>query len=246
MTQELMGKENIKSEKIEGEYEKQINELFNLKKESITDYIKNGVTTVVTTNENKEIIVVQKIIFGLYLRIPEDTPLPKLGYLNISKLPPDEKTSKTTQPLKNKLLLAIFIDEKTVNITKNYILDFAKFRWVIRKEDKEMAIRAFEGMENILKVFPFFNKVTPIDEETNRTSTSYNNAVIMYPGLLKRMLFGLAAPIAYTLKNRRGNKKIEPDPEPEPNPEPREPEEPEEPEERDSVSSNASTVIMGK
>ena len=251
MTQELMGKENIKSEKIEGEYEKQINELFNLKRESITDYIKNGVTTVITTNENKEIIVVQKIIFGLYLRIPEETPLAPPGYLH-RRLSNQENQEN---PKKNKVLLAIFIDEKTINITKNYILDFAKFRWVLRKEDKEMAIRAFKGMENILKVFPFFNKVTPIEEETreSRTSTSYNNAVIMYPGLFKRMVFGLAAPIAYTLKNRRkGNKKAEaqtqdPEPEPQSNPEPQTQDpDPEEPEERDSVSSNASTVIMGK
>jgi len=260
MTQELMGKENIKTDKIEGEYEKQINELFNLKKESITDYIKNGVTTVVTMNENKEIIVVQKIIFGLYLRIPEEEPLPKLDYLNISsKLSADQSSSSSSnlQPPKNKLLLAIFVDEKTINITKNYILDFAKFRFVLKKEDKKMAINAFGGMENILKVFPFFNKVTPIDEETreSRISTSYNNAVIMYPGLFKRVVFGLAAPIAYTLKNRRGNKKADPqtqdpepqtqDPEPQPEPQEQEPE-PQEPEERDSVSSNASTVIMGK
>ena len=252
MTQELMGKENIKSEKIEGEYEKQINELFNLKRESITDYIKNGVTTVITTNENKEIIVVQKIIFGLYLRIPEETPLAPLGYLNrrLSNQENKENPENQENPKKNKLLLAIFIDEKTINITKNYILDFAKFRWVLRKEDKEMAIRAFKGMENILKVFPFFNKVTPIEEETreSRTSTSYNNAVIMYPGLFKRMVFGLVAPIAYTLKNRKGNKKADPEPEPEPQ-EPeqeQEQEQEQEPEERDSVDSNASTVIMGK
>ena len=248
MTQELMGKENIKTDKIEGEYEKQINELFNLKKESIIDYIKNGVTTVVTMNENKEIIVVQKIIFGLYLRIPEEEPLPKLGYLNISSKLSADQTSSNLQPPKNKLLLAIHVDEKTINITKNYILDFTKFRFVLKKEDKEMAIKAFGGMENILKVFPFFNKVTPIEEETNRTSTTYNNAVIMYPGLFKRVVFGLVAPIAYTLKNRKGNKKVDLDPEPEPEPDPEPQPEPQEPEleERDSVSSNASTVIMGK
>ena len=232
LTQELMGKENLKSEKIEGEYEKQINELFNMKKESITDYIKNGVTTVISMNEKKEILLVQKIIFGIYLRIPVN---------------PNTNTNTNTNT-KNKVLIAIFIDEKTINITKNYVLDFVKLRWVLKKNDKEVIIDAFGGIENVIKVMPFFNQIKSIDEETreSRTSTSYNNAVIMYPGLYKRMVFGLAAPLSYTLKNMT-KKKRNPFSNKNPTPEP-EPSLSEEPlvdrESTMSVDSKASTVVM--
>jgi len=231
ITQELMGKENIKSEKITGEYERQINEVFNIKKESITDYIKNGVTTVVSMNEKKEIIVIQKIVFGIYLRIPEeDLPL------------------QPQEPKKNKILLAIFIDEKTINIKRNHILDFAKLRWVVKKEDKDEVIKAF-GVDtdtkknNVLKVMPFFENIIPIDEETNRTSTSYHNAIIMYPGLFKRVVFGLATPFAYTLKNRRNREiQLPTPPSTSPTPIPLPPQE--ERESTTQVESTASTVEM--
>lgn len=236
ITQELMGKENIKSEKITHEYERQINEVFNIKKESITDYIKNGVTTVVSMNEKKEIIAIQKIVFGIYLRIPGKDILQSQD----SPLQPQE-------PVKDKILLAIFIDEKTINITKNYILDFAKLRWVLKKEDKDEVIKAFgvdvTNKNNVLKVMPFFENIIPIGEETKRTSTSYDNAIIMYPGLLKRLMFGLATPFAYTLKNRRKSKTDTLLP-----PRPPEPQEEinrieEERESTVSVDSNASTVV---
>lgn len=222
VTNELMGKENIESDKINERnnmYETQMNELFNIKRESITDYIKNGVTIVVTTNDKKEMIAVQNIVFGVYLRIPD-----------------------TGSEGKTKVLIAIFLVEKTINLSKNYILDLTKFRWVLKKEDKELIIKSLDGIENVKKIMPFFDKIIPIEEAINRSSIDYNRAVILYPSLAKRVMFGLTAPIN-SLRRSMKNK-------------PREEKEKEEKvesqrEEKDvdrgsnvSVDSNASTVIM--
>ncbi len=221
VTNERMGKENVKRDKINDTnnmYETQINELFNIKKESITDYIKNGSTIVVTTDDKKEIIVVQHIVFGVYFNIPEE---------------------ETEDKTKTKVLIAIFMVEQTINLSKNYILDLTKFRWVLKKEDKELIIKSLDGIENVKKIMPFFDKIIPIEEARNRSSIDYNRPVILYPSLAKRVMFGLTAPISSlrrTIKRK-----------------PQEPQEPQEPQTEDedvnretnvSVDSNASTVIM--
>lgn len=224
VTNEFMTERNIKSDKINDTnnmYETQINELFNIKRESITDYIKNGATIVVTTDDKKEIIVVQHIVFGVYFSIPEA-----------------ESEGKT----KPRVLIAIFMVEKTINLSKNYILDLTKFRWVLKKEDKELIIKSLDGIENVKKIMPFFDKIIPIEEAINRSSIDYNRAVILYPSLAKRVMFGLAAPISSlrrTIKRK-----------------PQQPQEPQQPREQQtededvnretnvSVDSTASTVIM--
>ena len=141
-----------------------INRLFDFKSpDSITKYLKNGVTTNIEVNENNELVLRQYVLFGMVI-----AQLP--GYSN------------------ERLVLAIILDEKTVNITNSTYVSLSKFRWVFNTETQHKIYGSI-GPMSVEKLFPYFRSIIPIDQlNPEQFNVKYDRAVLLYTGYVKNSL----------------------------------------------------------
>jgi hypothetical protein len=150
-----------------------INRLFDLKgRDTIVNYIENGVTTNIQV-ENGELVIRQYILFGMFIKLPGDE---------------DER-----------IYLGFILEEKTVNITRNTYVSLCKFRWVLTSENRRRMMEIF-GEDGLLALFPYFNSIIPIDELSRQRNDillnpGYNRTVLLYPSGIHATLSSGLVPI---------------------------------------------------
>ena len=159
-----------------------INRLFDLKPpDSITNYLENSVTTNIEVNENNELVLRQYILFGIVMALP--------GSRN-----------------NEREVVAIILDEKTVNITRNTYVALSKLRWVFNTETQKKIYRSV-GPVFVEKLFPYFESIIPIDQlNPQQLNTHYNRAVLLYPGSVHRALSSLTVGPGRVISNIFGKK----------------------------------------
>jgi hypothetical protein len=144
-----------------------INRLFDFKPpDSITKYLENGVTTNIEVNEENELVLRQYVFFGLNLVLPGNSS-------------EDRDT------------IAIILDEKTLNITRNTYVSLSKLRWTFNTETREKIYRKLNP-DSVKNLFPYFDSIIPIDQlNPEQLNTRYNRAVLLYPSGVHRALSSL-------------------------------------------------------
>lgn len=159
-----------------------INRLFDFKPpDSITKYLENGVTTNIEVNEENELVLRQYVFFGLNLVLP--------GYSS-----EDRDT------------IAIILDEKTVNITRNTYVTLSKLRWTFNTETREKIYRNLNP-DLVKNLFPYFDSIIPIDQlNPEQLNTRYNRAVLLYPSGVHQALSSLAVAPTRFISNVFGRK----------------------------------------
>jgi len=159
-----------------------INRLFDFKPpDSITKYLENGVTTNIEVNEENELVLRQYVFFGLNLVLP--------GY--------------SSEDLDT---IAIILDEKTVNITRNTYVTLSKLRWTFNTETREKIYRNLNP-DLVKNLFPYFDSIIPIDQlNPEQLNTRYNRAVLLYPSGVHSALSSLAVAPTRFISNVFGRK----------------------------------------
>jgi hypothetical protein len=144
-----------------------INRLFDFKPpDSITKYLENNVTTNIEVNEENELVLRQYVFFGLNLVLPGNSS-------------EDRDT------------IAIILDEKTLNITRNTYVSLSKLRWTFNTETREKIYRKLNP-DSVKNLFPYFDSIIPIDQlNPEQLNTRYNRAVLLYPSGVHRALSSL-------------------------------------------------------
>jgi hypothetical protein len=134
-----------------------INRLFDFKPpDSITKYLENNITTNIEVNEENELVLRQYMFIRFNLLLP----------------------GNSSEDLDT---IAIILDEKTVNITRNTCVSLSKLRWTFNTETREKIYRKLNP-DSVKNLFPYFDSIIPIDQlNPEQLNTRYNRAVLLYP-----------------------------------------------------------------
>jgi hypothetical protein len=137
-----------------------INRLFDFKPpDSITKYLENNVTTNIEVNEENELVLRQYMFIEF----------------NLGSNGVDSNSSEDPGTI------AIILDEKTVNITRNTYVTLSKLRWTFNTETREKIYRKLNP-DLVKNLFPYFDSIIPIDQlNPEQLNTRYNRAVLLYP-----------------------------------------------------------------